>query len=75
MKLILISALNKTLISALNKALILALNKDLMCLYRPFIFVMDDVPYGGNHVGVAHSHFYDLLLLLIFPFLVSLSFV
>ena len=41
----LISALNKALISALNKALISALNKKRMCLYRPFIFVTDDVPY------------------------------
>ena len=45
-KLILISALNKVLISALNKALISALNKERMCLYRPFIFVTDDVPYA-----------------------------
>ena len=45
-KLILISALNKVFISALNKALISALNKERMCLYRPFIFVTDDVPYS-----------------------------
>ena len=44
-KLILISALNKALILALNKPFISALNKVRMCLYRPFIFVTDDVPY------------------------------
>ena len=44
-------SLNKTLISALNKVLILALNKDLMCLYRPFIFVTDGVPYGTVQVN------------------------
>ena len=36
-KLILILALNKLLISALNKVR--------MCLYRPIIFVMEDIPY------------------------------
>ena len=34
------------LISALNKALISALNKEGTCLYKAFIFVTDDVPYG-----------------------------
>ena len=41
----LISALNKPLISALNNPLISALNKVRMCLYRPIIFVTEDILY------------------------------
>ena len=41
-------------ISALNKALISALNKDRMCLYRPFIFVTDGVPYSHNKTDLRY---------------------
>ena len=52
------------LISALNKALISALNKERMCLYRPFIFVTDDVPYARARLHIAdHSGRYYRFLI------------